>query len=525
MSGKATPKKGNTTQGKHSILPGPTGVRRPALKSLTQTPEERRLIEALMRQQPDPTEILNGFIQRFHDIDAAYQRANSQSGFGSVSSSSLESSIPVTQLPQPPFGREQSLSGFTPPPTPLREGEGVEGLPDMPRQPRLDRTNSAASSVSAFAASERDISVEEMRAARISEENIVAILALPNLADSAPGILQAAEAIAPAYAEESASIARAASVAASANQDAIAPYVEAAAKGLSSVSDLQAAAATGLQSEAELHAALQQQQQRQQAALLRNSENQRLLDNIDAEFDELITAIFNSRTIGACLSIISKLNNLFALIIRAIGAGLGFAIKYPKLALLLIVLAYLQSSTCAFIINKTIKFVWWITTYLFGMTTAGQKIAGFVRQIIGVYQWCVANGRDSFVKFQQLVEAVAELQKNMGSITDGIAELRRLAASLGISVEELMQIILSMQSTFGQPATGSGVGQTMWNMLGHFASGAGSGAAQALLGNGAGPGGFPQLRPGGGKRKPKSKTNKKRKSKSNKKGKTKTRRR
>jgi hypothetical protein len=311
-----------------------------------------------------------------------------------------------------------------------------------------------------------------------------------------------------------------ASVAASANQDAIAPYVEAAAKGLSSASDLQAAAATGLQSEAELHAALQQQRR---ADLLRDSANQGLLDNIDAEFDELISAIFNSRATGACLFIIGKLNSLFALIIRAIGAGLGFAIKYPKLALLLIGLAYLQSSTCAFIINKTIKFVWWITTYLFGMTTAGQKIAGFIRQIIGIYKWCQASGMDSFAKFQQLVEAVAELQRNMGNITEGIAELRRLAASLGISVEELMQIILSMQSTFGQPASGSGVGRIIWDMLGGIAVpvvmerlGAGAAAAgPGLLGNGM----------GGGKRKPKSKTSKKRKSKSNKKGKTKTRRR
>ena len=535
MSGKATPKKGNPDKGKRSILPGPTGVMRPILKSLTQTPEEKRLREAVMAQfgekeddagveypQSDPTEILNGFIQRFRDINAAYQRESSQSGFGSVSSHSLGLSTPVTQLPQPLFGREQSLSGFTPPPTPLREGEGegVEGLHDIPRPP-LDRTNSVASSVSAFASSQPDISVEEMRAAGISQENIDAALALPNIA-AAPGIA-AAEAAASVYAQESASVARAASVAASANQVAIAPYVAAAVGSLQSASGLQAAAVEGLQSEVALHAALQPQQLRQQAALLEDQANQGLLDNIDNEFDELIYEIFNSGAARGCLFIISKLNSLFARIISAIGKGLGFAIKYPKLALLLIGLAYLQSSTCAFIINKTIKFVWWITTYLFGMTTAGQKIAGFIRQIIGIYKWCEASGMDSFAKFQQLVEAVADLQKNMGSITEGIAELRRLAASLGISVEELMQIIISMQSTFSQPAPGSGVSRIIWDMLGGIAVP----VVMERLGAGAAAAGPGMIGMGGGKRKKtrKSKTNKKRKSKSNKKGKTKTRRR
>ena len=479
MSGKVPPKKGNTTQGKSSILPGPRGVSRPTLKSLTPTSDERRLREAVMAQfgeeeddagveypQPDPTEILNGFIQRFRDIDAAYQRESSQSGFGSVSSYSLGLSTPVTQPPQPPFGREQSLTGFTPPTTPLREGEGegVEGLHDIPRPP-LDRTNSVASSVSAFASRHRDISEEEMRAAGISQDNIEAVLDLPDIAAAAAAPdIAAAEAAAPAIAS-----------------------------------------------------GLQPQQLRQQAALLRNPENQGLLDNIDNEFNELIYEIFNSRATGSCLFIIRKLNSLFALIIRAIGAGLGFAIKYPKLALLLIGLAYLQSSTCAFIINKTIKFVWWITTYLFGMTTAGQKIAGFIRQIIGIYKWCEASGMDSFAKFQQLVEAVADLKNGVAVIAQRIEELRALAASLGISLEDLMQIIISMQSTFSQPAPGSGVSRIIWDMLGGIAVpvvmerlGAGAAAAgPGLLGNGM----------GGGKRK---KTSKKRKSKTNKKRKTKS---
>ena len=485
--------------------------------------------------QSDTTEILNGFIQRFRDMNAAYQRESSQSGFGSVSSYSLGLSTPVTQPPQPPFVREQSLSGFTPPPTPLREGEGVEGegvegvegvegegLSDMHPLPPLDRTNSVASSVSAFASRHRDISEEEMRAAGISQDNIKAVLDLPDIA-AAPGIA-AAEAAASVYAQESASVAHAASVAASANQVAIAPYVAAAVGSLQSASGLQAAAVEGLQSEVALHAALQPQQQRQ-AALLRNPENQGLLDNIDNEFNELISEIFNSGAAKGCLFIIRRLNSLFALIISAIGKGLGFAIKYPKLALLLIGLAYLQSSTCASIINKTIKFIWWITTYLFGMTTAGQKIAGFIRQIIGIYKWCEASGMDSFAKFQQLVEAVADLQKNMGSITEGIAELRRLAASLGISVEELMQIIISMQSTFSQPAPGSGVSRIIWDMLGNVAVP----VVLERLGAGAAAAGPRALGMGGGKRKKtrksKSKTNKKRKSKSNKKGKTKTRRR
>jgi hypothetical protein len=96
-----------------------------------------------------------------------------------------------------------------------------------------------------------------------------------------------------------------------------------------------------------------------------------------------------------------------------------------------------------------------------------------------------------------------------------------------MDLEDLMQIIISMNNAFGQPAPGSGTGQAIWNLIGQFANGAGSGAVHALLGNGAGVAGPLRLNPGGGKRKPKSKTktNKKRKSKSNKKGKTKTRRR
>ena len=157
------------------------------------------------------------------------------------------------------------------------------------------------------------------------------------------------------------------------------------------------------------------------------------------------------------------------------------------------------------------------------MTTAGQKIAGFIRQIIGVYQWCVENGKDSFEKFQELVRAVTDLQTNVHAISDRIKELKDLAASLGISVEELMQIIISMQSTFSQPAPGSGVSRIIWDMLGGIAVP----VVMERLGAGAAAAGPGMIGMGGGKRKKtrKSKTNKKRKSKSNKKGKTKTRRR
>ena len=258
-----------------------------------------------------------------------------------------------------------------------------------------------------------------------------------------------------------------------------------------------------------------------------SSENQRqMLINIDAAYDELMTDILNNPktklTLDVSSRIIRTLYRLVGLIMTAIGKGLGLAINYPKLAILIIGLGYLQYPLFARIVNFTVGSVWTILQYFIGMTRAGQTIAGFVRQIVGVYDWCKESGMDSFVKFQQLVAAVADLQANMSAISERINELKELAAKLGMSVEDLMQIIISMNNAFGQSASGSGRGEALWNLIGQFANGAGAGTVQALLGNGAGPG-VPRLRGAIGKSK--SKTNKKRKSKSNKKRKTKTRRR
>jgi hypothetical protein len=157
------------------------------------------------------------------------------------------------------------------------------------------------------------------------------------------------------------------------------------------------------------------------------------------------------------------------------------------------------------------------------MTTAGQKIGQFIEGIVAVYNWLSVNGLN---RINELLETLQGIKDAADDIRESIESLKRMAEGLGLSLEDLIQIVMSMQSTFGAgPAPTPGAGQAIWGMLGQFANGAGAGAAQALLGNGAGAAGFPRLQPGGGKRKPKSKTNKKRKSKSNKKGKTKTRRR
>jgi hypothetical protein len=251
--------------------------------------------------------------------------------------------------------------------------------------------------------------------------------------------------------------------------------------------------------------------------LLTQEQKTRMLIDIDAAYDELMTDILNNPktklTLDVSSRIIRTLYRLVGLIMTAIGKGLGLAINYPKLAILIIGLGYLQYPLFARIVNFTVGSVWTILQYFIGMTRAGQTIAGFVRQIVGVYQWCVENGADSFAKFQQLVDIAKGLK-------EGLDELKALAAKLGISVNELVQIIISMNNAFGQSAPGSGRGEALWNLIGQFANGAGAGTVQALLGNGAGPG-VPRLR--GARGKSKTKTNKKRKS--NKKGKTKTRRR
>ena len=256
----------------------------------------------------------------------------------------------------------------------------------------------------------------------------------------------------------------------------------------------------------------------QQSEVLRDEGNQGLLDKIDAEFDALMNDIINSSAVSTLVSITGKVYKLVELIMTAIGRGLGFAIKYPKLAILIIGLGYLQYPLFARIVNFTVGSVWTILQYLFGMTTAGQKIGQFINGIMRVYTWCSENGVATFEQFMAKLNYLVGLAENAER---NLAELKEMAKNLGLSLEDLIQIIISMRDTFSSPTTGAG--QALWTMLGQFASGAGSGAAQALLGNGAGAAGFPRIQPGGGKSK--SKTNKKRKSKSNKKGKTKTRRR
>jgi hypothetical protein len=396
--------------------------------------------------------------QRFNELDYA---ASSVSG----SAASVVSG-PDTQGLPPPFGRVQSqdLGALSPGPPPddwVEEVQGVEGIPSAPPHLRGQSTGSfgSARSSASTASSVYESVLLDSRELLLSE-NLDAL----NLA--------------------TASAAAAAAVDAGANN----------------------------------------MTREQQSEVLGREGNQGLLDNIDAEFDALMNDIINSQTAGflvdASSKIIKRVYQLVGLIMTAIGKGLGFAIKYPKLAILIIGLGYLQYPLFARIVNFTVGSVWTILQYLFGMTTAGRKIGQFIKGIVAVYNWLKENGLENI---NVLLETLRQIQAGVSEINESIKKLNDLAESLGLSIEDLIQIVISLQSTFGTGTTPTpGAGQAIWNLIGQFATGAGSGAAQALLGNGV-----PRLGNGmgGGKRKPKSKTNKKRKSKSNKKGKTKTRRR
>ena len=250
-----------------------------------------------------------------------------------------------------------------------------------------------------------------------------------------------------------------------------------------------------------------------------------MIFEIDIEIDGLLSDIAGTSR-DVCSNLISKLNTLIKKIITvtrySVKFGIEFSIAYPKLALILIGLAYLQYPLCARVINATVSCMWFITSYLLRTTTSGKKIANFVNGIIIVYDWLKTNGLD---RISDLLVALDEIHRGVKRINANIQALHELAERLGIDITELIQIVMSMQSTFGgarEPASGP-VSQFFWNMLGNVAVP----VVLERLGAGAAAAGPGMLGMGGGKRKKtrKSKTNKKRKSKSNKNRKTKTRRR
>jgi hypothetical protein len=401
-------------------------------------------------------ENLNRIIGNFAAIN---QRFNELDYAASVSGSAASVvSGPDTQGFPPPFGREssQNLGDDSPGPPVWDDNQGVAGLPPLPSAP------TRGESIGSFGSAGSDAST-------------------------------------------------ASSVYESVIQDA---------RDLLSPENQRALSKASVAAAAAVDAGANNMTREQQIEVLGREGNQGLLDNIDAEFDALMNDIINSSAVSTLVSITGKVYKLVELIMTAIGRGLGFAIKYPKLAILIIGLGYLQYPLFARIVNFTVGSVWTILQYLFGMTTAGQKIGQFINGIMRVYTWCSENGVATFEQFMAKLNYLVGLAEN---IQENMDALKAIADKLGVDLADLIQIIISMRDTFSSPTPGAG--HALWNMLGQFASGAGSGAAQALLGNGAGAAGFPRLQPGGGKRKTKSKTNKKRKSKSNKKGKTKTRRR
>jgi hypothetical protein len=147
------------------------------------------------------------------------------------------------------------------------------------------------------------------------------------------------------------------------------------------------------------------------------------------------------------------------------------------------------------LIGRTLKI-------LLGMTTAGQKIFAFIAKICKIIEWCNTVGVEGitagYKSFMQLVAAVNDMHNKMNKIEEW-------AKSIGISPEDLIQIILSMQSAgFGGPPPSSPMTEAMWRML----TGIAPVALQAALGaQGRGPQG--RIGMGGSKKKRKNRKRKK----------------
>jgi len=240
------------------------------------------------------------------------------------------------------------------------------------------------------------------------------------------------------------------------------------------------------------------------------SSHKGLLDDIDTEFNDLIRDIANSGIDRVCGFFMRKLLRLLNLILKALALGLGFAIKWPKLSLIILLFLYLQSSTCAFIIKGALVLIGRTLKILLGMTTAGQKIFAFIAKIGKIIEWCNTVGVDGIAagydSFNQLVEAVNNISSQVDTIVDNMNKIKEWADSIGISPEDLIQIILSMQNAgFGGQSPSSPMTEAMWRML----TGIVPVAFQAVLG--AQPGRAPQdlLRMGGSKKKRKNRKRKK----------------
>ena len=186
------------------------------------------------------------------------------------------------------------------------------------------------------------------------------------------------------------------------------------------------------------------------------------LDNqIDDAFNELMDII--NRSLGRGVratwwALLTGLNKLLGLIAQALRSGATFAFYYPKITIILLGFAYIQSPFCAFLIRKTLGFAWWVFTTLGSMTTGGQRIAAgydkmilFITRAAEIIDWCRETGIVTLVQFNELIA--------------NIDQLKAMADALKIDQAELLQILLALSEAFGANA----------------AAGAAAGAAPSFL--------------------------------------------
>ena len=194
---------------------------------------------------------------------------------------------------------------------------------------------------------------------------------------------------------------------------------------------------------------------------------------------------------GVYQSIKVLFKQLLRLVLKASWKGINFSITYPKISALLLALACIQWPAVAKAVQYLTGGIWFIIKLTFSQTTVYAKITQYITLIIETYQWCRDRGISSFETLREQLTAISE---TLETITDSIKALEELAKKLGVSLEDLIQMMLSLQNTFGAEA-GAGAQQTGWTLFeriaGQFAGGVGNGAGAAAamaLGNGFGPG-------------------------------------
>jgi len=169
---------------------------------------------------------------------------------------------------------------------------------------------------------------------------------------------------------------------------------------------------------------------------------------IDAAFNELMAVINTSLASGVTLTwwaLLTGLNKLLRLIAQALKSGATFAWYYPKITMVILGFAYLQSPFCAFLIRKTLGFAWWVLTTVGSMTTGGQAIAAgydkmiiFITRAAEIIDWCREKGIVTLEQFNALIA-------NVNRLTE-------MADALKIDQAELLQILLALSEAFGANA-------------------------------------------------------------------------